>query len=547
MNNKKIAAAAPGMGAAAATLTAEFSLINQVVTGQISRCDGMDILTEERAAAGWSSRMHYAEHITGQYGPQAVRVMMKDAALRAAGVQVQPGEIAKFMLYCVKLKKAIRAGRFTAADYRAGFISYVNASFIDSRTHVFFSIPGRTQTYIFDRDLVETCPISGFEFDPAQSGFNCHYLTPYGTMEYGPLFDALKYSPELFPTNCRPVWVDDLDEYMVPDCADLLRVCFCQDRRVWVSFDSAFQHSNGLWYEYPDGMVCSPEAAIGRYHGGDKCPPAIRFSRNSKYLVGFEVEKEDLQVKCKLTHSDFEYSLPGFRKERDGSLDDRTGFEFITPPMELSPRRIEDFFNSRPVALDHINANFTTKCGGHIHISCPGKTGRELFESMSGYIHLIHALFPKRAESNSYCGARPAAELARGCGKYSSFNVMSDRVEIRVFGAVRGLENLVWRAGLLKKITENPCFNSGDFYLNQLPKLMCHLKKVYTDSAALEKLIIRVERFINKYEGLKFSVADIDRDHMVKIYRPASYREILKARKGAPAPARAAVIHPAAF
>ncbi len=537
MKKRLTAAAAPGIGAAAAILSQnganEFKQITCYINGYISSCDSLNLLTDESISRGYGSRVTYVEKATGQSGPAAIRAMLKDISLRAAGTQTSPGEIARFMLFCAKLRKAIYAGIVTPEEYRNGVYKYIPGNgFINTTEKVISTIP-RVFTHIFDRAACVVCPISGFEFDPARAGFWLHMIQPDGSVGYVRAFSELRFNAYAFPAEIRPIYCDDIAEYLLPDCIEPLGLCRCETRGEVVLQTSAHQHSNGLWYQHPEGFATTPERAVENYHSGCKAPAPIRFSRNSKFLVGFEIEKEDLQVKCSVTISDFRDSLPGFRKERDGSLDDEKGFEFITPPFELSPRRIADFFKNNPVALSHVNAEFSRNCGGHIHISCPGKTGPQLFEQMSGYIHLIHALFPHRADSNRYCIAKPAAELHRGAGKYSSFNVLNNRVEIRIFGAVRGLENLIWRAGLLKKITENPCFNSGDFYLNQLPKFICHLKKVYTTAAELEKVIKRIESYTFKFEGIKVGPDDVfaTNPERVKLYRPATFRAFLNSKK----------------
>lgn len=312
-----------------------------------------------------------------------------------------------------------------------------------------------------------------------------------------------------------------------------------------------YQHPDGKFYSQPHGIVCRPNEAVAGYHsgagnsGGD-CNRPVRFSRNSPLLTGWEIEKEDFQVKCSIHHRDFTAELPNFRKERDGSLDDAAGFEFITPPLELSAKGIEKYLKARPVAVAHINAAFSAKCGGHVHISRAGKSGPELFEEIRGYLPLLYALFPGRADGNSshYCRAKSGAALLRDREKYQAVNILNNRIEIRIFGAVRGLENLVWRAGLLQKIFAAPCNNVREFYELHLPGLICHLKKVYSTPGMLEKLIKRIERYAAKFESVRLNPElrppavpagngfnlTISREYL-KVYRPATYREILKSWK----------------
>jgi hypothetical protein len=300
--------------------------------------------------------------------------------------------------------------------------------------------------------------------------------------------------------------------------------------RVHISEGYVWQ-SDGLLHQYEEGRVCSPNDAVSGYHAGNRLANLpVRFSRNAPYLAGFEVEKEDTRVKCSITARDFQRELPNFRKERDGSLDCDAGFEFITPPLELSPRNIRAYLEERPVAVAHINAAFSTACGGHIHISRRGYSGADLFNLISGHLPLLHALFPARADgSNSrYCMAKSAVQLLRDREKYQSVNILPDRIEIRIFGAVRGLENLVWRAGLVLKMLKHAA-STPDAGFEKLPRLFPHLKKVYTTPVELEKLIKRVEKYARKFENFRPDAGYDAAGHVTdaarfKTYRPASAR-----------------------
>jgi hypothetical protein len=289
--------------------------------------------------------------------------------------------------------------------------------------------------------------------------------------------------------------------------------------------------ADGTFHRDPEGQLCRPADAVSGYHSSSRLTNTpVRFSRNAPYLVGFEVEKEDVAVKCSIRHTDFQRELPNFRKERDGSLDDRAGFEFITPPLELSPRNIRAYLEARPVAVAHINAAFSTKCGGHIHISRRGYNGAQLFQMISGHLPLLHALFPARADgaNSRYCEAKSAAQLLLDREKYQSINILNDRIEIRIFGAVRGLDNLIWRAGLVLKMFKHAASTPAQGY-EKLPSFFAHLRKVYTTPVELEALIKRVEKYARKFESYRPDcgadaaglITDLAR---FNTYRPASSR-----------------------
>jgi hypothetical protein len=319
-------------------------------------------------------------------------------------------------------------------------------------------------------------------------------------------------------------------EYQIFEVAEMVETgtfCHISEGHIWAA--------DGLLHQWPAGMVCRPSDACNSYHAGNRLANIpVRFSRNAPYLAGFEVEKEDTRVKCSITARDFDRALPNFRKERDGSLNSESGFEFITPPLELSPRNIKAYFEARPVAVAHINADFSTACGGHIHLSRRGFSGADLFNLISGHLPLLHALFPSRADGNNsrYCQAKSASQLLRDREKYQSVNIMPDRIEIRIFGAVRGLENLVWRAGLVLKMFKHAASNPAAGY-DKLPKLFPHLKKVYTTPAEMEMLIKRVEKYARKFEayrpnyGADIATGIITDAARFKTYRPASARKLV--------------------
>jgi hypothetical protein len=350
--------------------------------------------------------------------------------------------------------------------------------------------------------------------------------------------------------NCTAVMVSDFglvsdyyEDYQYIDFyhASILGAEYA-DFQIFV-FEGDFQHAHisegyiwadGTFRRNPEGQVCTPSDAVTGYHQNTRLTNTpVRFSRNAPYLVGFEVEKEDLQVKCSITAADFYAALPNFRKERDGSLDCDKGFEFITPPLELSPRNIRAYLESRPVAVAHINAAYSTKCGGHIHLSRRGYSGRQLFEMIAGHLPLLHALFPARADGGNshYCRAKSAAQLLRDREKYQSINIMNDRIEFRIFGAVRGIDNLEWRAGLLLKLFKHAA-NTPEIGYEKLPRLFSHLRKVYSTPAEMEMLIKRVEKYARKFEayrpdfGADFATGVITDAARFKTYRPASARKL---------------------
>lgn len=317
------------------------------------------------------------------------------------------------------------------------------------------------------------------------------------------------------------VWSPALNGRVHQSAFHLAEIYYNADLGFWQHISEGFLWADGSFHTRPEGEVCDPSEAVGSYHSGASgSVPAVRFSRNTPLLLGFEIEKEDRAVKCSIRHRDFSRLLPEFRKERDGSLLSDPGFEFITPPMEACPKGIRAYFEARPEALAHVNAAFPTgenaRCGGHVHASFAGLTGPELFDRIAGHLPLIYALFPRRADGSAlvygasggtyeesyYCKARPARVLRSSGDKFQAVKVMPDRIEFRIFPAVRNLDNLLWRAALIKKLVNNPARTAAEGY-ELLPKFFAHLMKIYSGKEELERLIKRVEKYAAKYEGFR--------------------------------------------
>src|ERR1019366_1338697 len=120
------------------------------------------------------------------------------------------------------------------------------------------------------------------------------------------------------------------------------------------------------------------------YHNGSHHKHT--FTKKPKFFIGFEVEKEDSEVKESIYIDDFEYETQYiWRKESDGSLNDESGFELVSPTFELNTKKIFELIESNTELVKHINAAYSLACGGHINISQAGLTGAELFDKIQGY------------------------------------------------------------------------------------------------------------------------------------------------------------------
>lgn len=261
-------------------------------------------------------------------------------------------------------------------------------------------------------------------------------------------------------------------------------------------------------YQWEDGTYHSEEEETdARYidsyhHRGDAAP--VYFNpelERGPYLIGYEIEKEDNRIKYSVYLQDLMNEHPKWRKEKDSSLDGETGFELISPPFELDSAKIEALLSRSETLKSHINASHSTNCGGHIHLSKAGTTGRELFESIQGYTPLLHAMYPNRADAVSYCQAKSNDELKRG-GKYQSVNILHNRIEIRIFSAVRNVSNLMWRTRLIELMLANPTNCPRKAFFNVHTAFKKHLMEVYTTEETFARLSARIVRYTRNFEKL---------------------------------------------
>ena len=263
------------------------------------------------------------------------------------------------------------------------------------------------------------------------------------------------------------VWCEDIEEYRYRDDA-----YWSEDRDCWVS-------------EYPQ------EEYIRGYHNGSY--QSIDFSLKPKYRIGYEIEKEDENVRNSIEISDFESATNHkWRKERDGSLNDCSGYELISPTFELNIPKIFKHIEENEQLVAHINADISYSCGGHIHLSEKGLNGNELFNKVKGYTPLFYALYYGRV-NKTYAKGKSNRDLENENEKYQAIKIHHDRIEFRIISAVPNVKTLKWRTKLLKSILDNPTDDVHQAYFNVDTKFTKLLKETYSD----ERLKELKQRFIN--------------------------------------------------
>lgn len=233
----------------------------------------------------------------------------------------------------------------------------------------------------------------------------------------------------------------------------------------------------------------------------------IDLSNGSKSKIGFEVEKEDEYLKEVTFGEVFNRSLWG--KESDGSLDDDCGFELVSPIYDLN-KPVEYFAEEFLKNEDLINAEYTINCGGHIHYSCDGFNGSELLDSIYGYVPLLYALYNHRLDM-SYSRAKGKERLKSERDKYQSINVLSDRLEFRIFSAVKNVQQLLWRTRLIKYIdhykTAHP-LEVLDMVTDKSNELHLLLTEVYNHKQIINKIHLMSD-LLYKYDDQHLSSARV--------------------------------------
>jgi hypothetical protein len=320
-----------------------------------------------------------------------------------------------------------------------------------------------------------------------QDAFYCEGLEEYvdydDTVTVYENRDELRFSRIWAERNCDYIYYEG--DYYDDDALDRHGI-------VWVSDTQEYAHQDNVYWCEDDDCYYSEEREefVRGYHNGSY--QSITFNNKSKYKIGYEIEKEDETVRNSIRVSDFERETNGYwRKERDGSLCDDSGYELISPTFEFDVDKIFKHIEDNEQLVAHINASHSYSCGGHIHLSEKDLNGDELFNKIKGYTPLFYALYYGRV-NKSYCKGKKNEDLRNENEKYQAIKIHHDRVEFRIISAVPNVETLKWRTKLLMMILQNPTDDIIKAYYNVDTKFTKLLKQVYSD----EKLTEVKERFI---------------------------------------------------
>jgi hypothetical protein len=282
--------------------------------------------------------------------------------------------------------------------------------------------------------------------------------------------------------------------YYDGDALDRYDIVYVEDADEYDYRDNVYYHEDeGSYYSYPE------ESYVRGYHNGSY--QSLEFDGKSKFKIGYEIEKEDQSVRNSIDIEDFEDSTDNlWRKERDGSLDDESGYELISPTFELDINKIFDHIEGNDVLVSHINAETSTSCGGHIHLSEEGLNGEELFDKIKGYTPFLYALYYGRV-NKSYCKGKNNEDLKSENEKYQAIKIHHNRVEFRIISAVPNVKTLKWRTKLLMMMLQNPTNDVVRAYYNVDTKFTKLLKQTYSEEKLLE-LKERFIKFTKQFENL---------------------------------------------
>ena len=331
-----------------------------------------------------------------------------------------------------------------------------------------------------------------------------HYITQDGTIDFRSVTEAVTYKLHREgvtyvvgdPTNNRDVYYTR-DAYYKAERDGIIHgtrdlgtiVCSVDD--LHTAEDGTVFYSSDECDEYDERQRNDPSNYRTCYHSGNNNVQYIRFGLPTpKFLVGLEIEKEDMSTLRSIRIDDFHANCPKWRKEADGSLNNETGFELISPVMELDPEAIIRHIEANPTLTAHVNAEYSDNCGMHANLSDPTRTPWELFDDLYGYLPVLCALYPTRA-NNTYCKAIPKHKATANNDKYQAFTVKSDRVEVRIFPAVTTVENLRFRLDLLAFMMANPAHNVKSVDFGALDEILSQVHKTNTQRQGFTDRVIK--------------------------------------------------------
>ncbi|HWV72992.1 MAG TPA: hypothetical protein VN040_14825 [Pseudosphingobacterium sp.] len=235
------------------------------------------------------------------------------------------------------------------------------------------------------------------------------------------------------------------------------------------------------------------DGEIWEYHTGP-CPPDYRHDTTSPG-IGFEIEKGGSPEFCGYYDKVDLFDSTGCVIEKDGSVE----WELKTPVYPLYSADVENIW--LPQIIDAINAENHENAGGHIHLSLPSKSGRQLFDYCRPYLPLFMAMYPNRLQTD-YCKGKPESSLKTDGEKYQAIKLWENRIELRFPAKVYNIGALTFRLDFCRLMIKREYKNivaatlaafDRETSLNQL--VMIHYKG--RESILLDRIITISQKYFN--------------------------------------------------
>jgi len=278
---------------------------------------------------------------------------------------------------------------------------------------------------------------------------------------------------------------------------------YCEDDGETYHIDD---EGNEIWWS--DRRECyvteydAMQEKIHPYHGGfrrDYTTP------DTRHTIGFEVEKEDSDV---IYSWDLhEVDDTGWCREADSSLCESSGFELVSPVFDLFTDRLDTQIKESRVLREHLGADYSSACGGHINVGKRGTSGEDFFDSILAFVPLFLAIWRHRL-GNTYSPLKRKPVDYKRAGKYSAVNVQSRYIEFRLPPAFKSSTNLLWRRDLMRIMCKNEHIKPLQVITMMLsPKneLGVHLRKVYSEEQVFKVVSLYAQFADDLYGSYDFS------------------------------------------
>jgi len=354
---------------------------------------------------------------------------------------------------------------------------------------------------------------------------NGRILTAHATDLYGiDYFHKSHYENNRSLYSSSVVYSDYHDCYIDRDTPGLHCGYWSEDAdnsSSWfVNCDAVYVDQNDTWYY--NGYVAGAhgfvyndrtsswgtEVVTSRYHSLER---VFRFKLDNrpKFSIGFEIEKEDSDT-CNIESISL-YRDTEWIKEADSSLDRSIGYELVSPAFDMFSNQMIKEIDKNEDLKRLINANSSSNCGGHINIASSEYNTKELFEGLSAFMPLLYSMYESRIDKHYSMAKEKHQYLDSSADKYAAVFIKHNVLEIRIFSAVKSVENLLWRQDLIRIMCNNINKSEVDvlrMLCNQKSKLYMHLRKVYTQEEIIKKIGMFVT-FSKDFNHKKLSFVDL--------------------------------------